>query len=367
LDGIIECLPPDKIGTVSDVFSANSGAARLAWKLARIVYRGSARGGSISRAYSRLRTQNDFNRGGLALRVMGTQLRRTYLQDATPLVVAHPLLVAILKDRQQLIYQHGEVATPRESWVLGRHRILVPLADTADRFIKAGFDTEQLFVSGLCIEPALTSMSEAAFNSRVDRLSGADTLCGAFFSSGAEPREHVEVLAAAAASAVTAGGRVVIFARRAGRLGARISALFAAERLALATAPSVSELPEETVAALLCLYEDRRELNEYTASLFGNFDYFVAPSHERTQWALGLGLPMFIVDPPLGSFSPLNREFLLASSAAKLIGDVEAASRFGAILTRLHRAGDLGKMAEAGFGRFDTRGFQNIAQLLQNL
>ena len=31
-----------------------------------------------------------------------------------------------------------------------------------------------------------------------------------------------------------------------------------------------------------------------TSALFDHFDFFMAPSHERTCWAFGLGLPMFI-------------------------------------------------------------------------
>jgi len=103
-----------------------------------------------------------------------------------------------------------------------------------------------------------------------------------------------------------------------------------------------------------------------TERLFRSFDYFVAPSHERTNWALGLGLPMFVVDPPLGSFAPLNREFLLAHSVARVIANAREASDLGESLDKLHKSGELQQMAAAGWGRYDAQGFSRIAEMLQS-
>jgi hypothetical protein len=117
----------------------------------------------------------------------------------------------------------------------------------------------------------------------------------------------------------------------------------------------------------MCLFDDRRQLDGLTARLFDRFDYFVAPSHERSNWALGLGLPMFVVDPPLGSFSPLNREFVLAASVATILAGRAESLDFGGKLGELRARGGLAEMARAGWGRFDIRGFVNIAQFLQSL
>lgn len=367
LDGIIECLPADRVGRVTDVFTATSGPARAAWRMARFVYHSGGRGRRYAAFYNRLRARRDYNRGGLVQSIMGRPLRQAFLEDAAPLVVAHPALVAILEGKHGLIYQHGEIAAPRESWVRGRHRVVVPLAQTADRFRAAGFAPDCLFVSGLCIEPALVVQAEDALKDRLERLAGSDPLCGAFFSSGAEPRAHVETLTAAALSAVATGGRALIFARRSGSLAAQASARFAAERRDLVRVRSPEGLLAEPPQAVICLHNDRRELNEFTQRLFASFDYFVAPAHERTNWAVGLGLPMFLLDPPLGSFAPLNREFLLGQSVAQVIGGVREASHFGETLGKLRRTGTLRAMGEAGWGRFETRGFFNIAELLGSL
>jgi hypothetical protein len=359
LDGIVECLPPERIGSVTDVFKETSGLARAAWRLARSTYLGGARHPSLTALYNRLRARGDYNRGGPLQSVMGRPLQRIYAGDPLPLVVAHPILAAILKQKHNLLYQHGELVTPRESWVEGRHRTIVPTAATADAFIAAGIAAESLFVSGLCIEPALVEQAEGAFDARLDRLAGSGPLCGAFFSSGAEPRAHVDSLVAAARSAVAAAGRALVFARRDGALMRRLGG-------ALMARPSEPRGEAHEVVAL-CLYDGRRELNELTARSFGDFDYFVAPAHERTHWALGLGLPVFVLGPSVGSFAPLNRELLLAARVAGTIDDLDAAASFGELLCMRRRTGELRAMAEAGWGRFDAQGFHNIAEMLQSL
>jgi hypothetical protein len=100
LDGIVECLPPERVGNVTDVFAETSGAARAAWSLARSVYQGGGRSPALSAIYNRLRASGDYNRGGTLQGVMGRPLRRTYVDDPVPLVVAHPILAAILKNKQ---------------------------------------------------------------------------------------------------------------------------------------------------------------------------------------------------------------------------------------------------------------------------
>ncbi|MGD8866593.1 MAG: hypothetical protein PVI01_03170 [Gemmatimonadales bacterium] len=367
LDGIIGCLPSERVGDVTDVFAGTTGLARGLWVGARLIYRSVGGGGPYSSLYNRLRQRNDYDRHGPLQRLMGRPLRRTYSDRPDPLVTAHPVLVAILEGTRGLIYQHGEVTAPVESWVHGRHRVLVPLSSTADRFIAAGIPERNLFVSGLCIESALVEAAEGAFEGRLARLAGGDPLCGAFFTSGAEPREHVKRLVSAVLSAACAGGRALVFARGNGRFAARLRARLEKSGRDFASVRSIAELRGAESEVLLCLYENRRGLDAFTARLFERFDYFVAPSHERTNWALGLGLPMFIVDPPLGSYAPLNRELLLAASVARALEERRVASRFGSRVGELHAAGELTRMAEAGWGRFEIRGFCNIAEFLQTL
>ena len=100
--------------------------------------------------------------------------------------------------------------------------------------------------------------------------------------------------------------------------------------------------------------------------IFPFFDFFVAPSHERTNWALGLGLPLFIVGPCIGPFAPLNQAKLLDVGVAKVIDSSEQAVRFGDDLTDLMRSGQLAAMANAGWGKQSIDGFAKIAEFLSN-
>ena len=364
LDGIIQCMSPELVGRITDVFKVSSGFAVVVWRLARFLYdRSSSRSGGNS-IYTRLRQHNDYNRPGPILKIMGRAIRNNYLEHPDPLVVAHPLLVGILKGKMNLIYQHGEIAAPRESLVVGDHRVLVPVSDTADIFMRAGCRPRKLFVSGLCIEPELVTQAETALESRIKRITGTGPLTGAFFSSGAEPRLHIEKLVTAACSAVSHEGRIIIFARKTGLFAESASRAFSGPNPELSVVESIHQMPSAETSATMCLYESREHLDQLTQGLFSRFDYFAAPSHERTHWALGLGLPMFIVDPPIGTFAPLNRQHLLNYDVAEPVADRGQAVSFGSTLERLRKEGKLEKMAAVCWNRFDIRGFSNIADFL---
>jgi hypothetical protein len=289
-----------------------------------------------------------------------------FADETVPLVVAHPLLAAIFRNRRRLVYQHGEVVAPRESWVKGLGKIVVPTADTANVFRDAGISDERLFISGLCIEPGLVAEAEYAFCDRIDRLNGSTPLCGAFFSSGAEPTAHVNSIAAAATSVHRRGGGAIVFARIAGSLERRMKSVYAASGFDLTKVDATVGVTKGFSGTLLCPYTDRKDLNARTAKLFEKFDYFVAPSHERTNWALGLGLPMYVVDPPFGSFAPLNREVLLGAGVAKTIKGRSEAAQLAETLEAHRKSGEIRRMSEAGWQRFDIRGFANIAGWLES-
>jgi hypothetical protein len=366
LDGIIASLQPDEIGSVEDVFDVSRGLPLQAWKGIRTVYRlaaGSALAGAL---YSQLRAGTDLNRASFTLQLLGRDLRRRYLARPAPLVVAHPLLAAALRGKPDLVYQHGELVAPREALVRGPHRVLVPLASTADAFVRAGLPASQLFVSGLCVEPALVRLAEAAFGARIARWAGDGPLTGAFFSSGAEPLPHVRKLAAAAVSAVQSGGNALLVGRRGGCFAAHATRSFGRRGIAPFVAEPGAAIPRPVPQVLLCGYENRRQLDEVTAALFGRFDYFAAPAHERTNWAAGLGLPMFVVGPDIGSFAPLNRSVLLAQAVAEPLDTRAAADALGGRIAALRREGRLEAMARAGYGRHDIRGFANCAGFLRS-
>lgn len=350
LDGLkreLENLGPEKAVVEYGRCAELSGpAGKLAWTMIGQLYRRGSSPGAWSGLYRRLRKDGDYNRDGLVLTLLRRSLRhRLAPWRAADTVVAHPLLVAVLRPHPRVYYQHGELMTPGEAVVRGAHRVLVPTQAASLPFLEAGYRPDQLWITGLCIEPDLVLQSQACFEHRLRRLNQGP-LTGAFFTSGAEPALHVESIAMALSSVLAIGYAAVVYAARGGRLAA-----------ALERVKSHAPLGELTV----CLYSSRTELDLLTAHHFHRFDYLVSPPHERTHWALGLGLPMFIAGPDVGPFAPLNRELLLREGVAQ---PLEGSEPLASLLARLQRQGELSERARRGWGRLPLDGFARGARLL---
>ncbi len=368
LDGIIDALV--RAGEIrlvrgeTDVFEVSSFVPRLGWTLARWLYRRGASGRIVGRLYKWLRSGNNHNNFGLLVRIMGRDIRSKFTPDSDPLLVAHPTLVGILRDRDNLVYQHGEVVVPDEALISGASTVVVPTEQAARRFVDSGYEREAVFVSGLCIEPALVNQAEDCYKDRLNRIKAESPLVGAFYSSGAEPKLHLEKLTAAILSTVSHGGKAVVFCRAGGR--------FARSGLAALSAAGISHeiitardlIPSDLPPALVVACETRREENRFTARLFPSFDYLVAPPHERSNWALGLGLPMFCVEPCFGPFAALNRDYLVEHGVAQLLANLEQAQGFGTLLHESRQDGRLAKQAISGWGRYKIDGFTRIARFL---
>ncbi|MBU0984479.1 MAG: hypothetical protein KKA42_11450, partial [candidate division Zixibacteria bacterium] len=173
LDGIAEALQEHggRVGRMDhDVFTVSSGPSRWGWLLARRAYRVGSSDGTAGRLYTRLRESADYNQSGLMMRIMGHSLRKTFLSDPRPLVVAHPSLVGMLRGHPALIYQHGELVVPDEAVVLGARTVLVPTEDAARPFGAAGYRADQVMVTGLCVELSLRRQAEDAYRVRLARM-----------------------------------------------------------------------------------------------------------------------------------------------------------------------------------------------------
>jgi hypothetical protein len=267
------------------------------------------------------------------------------------LVVAHPVLVGILKGKKNLFYQHGEIAVPGQAVVKGADCVFVPTDNCSGPFLRGGYNPDQIIETGLCLEPKLAKQSRSAYDERIERLNESSTLTGAFFTSGAEPKPHIQKIYEAVITIAKSNGKALVFAHRNGKLHHLLK--------------SKIEKMEYGSAVKIFPYSDREELDNLTAAHFNEFDYFVSPSHERTNWALGLGLPMFILDPPIGPFSPINRNFLLESGVAISV-DFRTAEEFYWALDYHRKSGSLLRMSRAGWNRFPIDGFQTIADFLVN-
>lgn len=368
LDGIIDALiRKGNIRLVrrqNDVFEISSAIPRLLWRTARWLYVRGSSGGIPGVLYRLARSRADYNGSGLMVRLMGRDVRRHYAASSDPLIVAHPTLVGILRNKPNLIYQHGELVVPREALVSGASLVFAPTEQAASVFRDFGYSTDQVKVTGLCIEPSIVRQAFEAYEIRLDRYGEDGPLTGAFFSSGAEPKSHVEKLIEAAYSAVREGGRVLIFAHNGGEL-IRKAGWFCKEKgidhVEIGpTDPIPADLPE----AVIVNFNNRREESIFTTKLFPLFDYLVAPPHERSNWAAGLGLPMFALEPCIGPFAPMNRNYLFELGVAETLSTLDDASSLGMRITHHRREGRLEAMSRAGWGKQLINGFETIADFL---
>ncbi len=70
---------------------------------------------------------------------------------------------------------------------------------------------------------------------------------------------------------------------------------------------------------------------------------------------------MLILDPPIGSFAPLNRALLLGEGVAEVIASPHEAAVLGARVTAMRREQRLVDMARRGWARYPVTGFQEAA------
>jgi hypothetical protein len=364
LDGVVESLRSefaDRIEpTVTDVFATSDGFSLALWKTVRFMYRAGSQGGLIGKLYEFVRRGRGAGSRGSVEKCLARGLRRFVGRNPHPTLVAHPILVPMISDLVPVYYQHGEIAVPDEAIVSGARKVFVPLAQCRERFSRKNHFDGELVVSGLCIENRMKERAEVYFGQRVARLKSDEPLTGAFFSSGAEPRTHIDGIILAVRSLTESRQGAIVFCKEGGRLASRIGSL------SVVRVTESNELKEclQRGKIAVVVFQSRREENELTARYFQHFDYFVAPSHERTNWAVGLGIPMFVLHPIIGTFSPLNHEFLLGHRVAVDIDSDDKARNFAAMLRGLREEGKLLAMAQNGFGKYRIDGFKAVSKVI---
>ncbi|MEO0019630.1 MAG: hypothetical protein ABIK47_03195 [candidate division WOR-3 bacterium] len=303
------------------------------WTLARKAYYLGARGGLFTTIYNRSRQGSKPSR--IELFLLDSGLRARFQSYQGIILVDHPLLAHLLSPFSKVAYLHGEIAAPPICAVPEAWRIFVPLEFTARKLQQLGVNPEALSVTGLVIEPELLPVAEVSFQMRLQRYASREPLTVAFFTSGAYPKPHCRAIITAARSAIKAGHKTVIFAGTDKNKAKPLpSALF---------------------------FNSRKEENQNTAELLSEIDLIVAAAHERTNWAIGLGLPLFALLPHIGPFAKENFQFAYEQGVCLPLTNPE---RFGSTIDELRKTGKLIQMACAGWGKYPLTGAKAVAEFL---
>ena len=138
----------------------------------------------------------------------------------------------------------------------------------------------------------------------------------------------------------------MVFAQSGGALEKRIKSLAGPENMELVSYDSI----------------EREE--ELLVERFEKLDFFVAPSHERVNWAVAGGLPMFMIGPAFGTFAPLNWRLGIQRGVAAPVDSTADSRELGNMLESLRRSGKLSEMARNGFGDLPYDGFKKGAEIL---
>lgn len=340
-----------------------TGTARTAWRLARRAYTLGAAGGAATGAYNRLRGSGPPS--AAQQRLLGTALRERFREFKGICLVEHPLTAAILAPACRVAYLHAEIAAPAVAAVPGTWRTFVPLEETAERLAAAGVEREALSVTGLVVEPDLLETAASAFENRLARFGTREPLAVGLFVSGAWPKPHLDRIVAAAESVVAAGHRALVFAgpdlRRTERLGTRLSLI---TTVSLSNPHRSSRAPAPSDPLVLVTSRTRAEETANAALLLPSLDVFVAAAHERTNWCVGLGLPLFALLPNIGPFAPLNFDFARERGCCLPVVTTADAAALGTRLNEARESGELARMAAAGWNRLPVDGAARIASEL---
>jgi hypothetical protein len=333
--------------TVPDLCAGTSGPA---WQLAQLGYRLGSRGGVATWLYNRLRSP-DARPSGLQLSLLGASLRKVFAGYEGICVVDHPLVAQILAPVCRVAYLHCEIAAPGLSAVPDAWRTFVPLESTRQKMLTFGCQPSAVRVTGLVIEPELVDNAESAFQARIHRLASDQPLTVGFFASGAEPRPHSSSIVTGVASVALAGHKAIL---------SWGTGMVKASKIQLA-------LRKEGVAEgsfRVIWARNRKAATTAVAKVFPSLDVMVCAAHERTNWAVGMGLPMFALLPNIGPFAADNYAFASEQGVCLPLEGTTDAARLGDTIAELRRTGRLVEMARNGWDRYPITGAEAIAREL---
>jgi hypothetical protein len=350
---------------VRTVFDESKGLFLLSWKFVSWLYGISGKGGLQTRFYNFIRRRSQKgSHDSLATKLLGRDLKKAYAGFEGICLVDHPLIARSLAGVCRVWYVHGEIAAPAECAIKGVEKILVPLEETKEKLVAQGAEAEAVVTCGLMIEPQLVQDAKVVFKKRLERIKSNQPLMVGFFTSGAYPKEHMEKIMLGAESIIRAKYKAIVFCgtnphkfdwvkNRAKGWGVKI------------VEDREAESPEsDDFDLMLVSRKTRQEDTQRAVELIPQLDAFAAASHERTNWAVGLGLPMFVLFPLIGTFASQNFEFAQKQGVVYPVESIGKAENLGQLLTELRQGGRLPQMAEDGFGTLTIDGMDAAVSCL---
>ncbi len=342
------------------VFQESKGLSLLSWRFVSWLYTISGKGGIQTKFYNLIRQRSQKgSENSLVTKILGRDLKRTYENFPGICLVAHPIVARSLAGVCRVWYVHGEIAAPSECAIQGVEKILVPLNETKEKLIAQGAERDAVMVCGLMIEPPLVEGAETAYQERLIRINNSDhPLTVGFFTSGAYPKEHMEKIILGAFSVIQKKMKTVIFCgtnpRKFEWVRNRVKNWGA--KMVVDTQKNSHE--NEEFDLKLVARKRRQEDTARAVQLIPHLDVFVAASHERTNWAVGLGLPMFVLFPLIGTFASQNFEFAQKQGVVYPVESLGKAKSLGQLLKELRGNGQLLQIAKNGFGARSIAGVE---------
>lgn len=345
LQAIKKIQPETKI-TYWDVLTQEKGFAKLFWQMAKLIYIIGAKGGILTDAYNKLRRQ---------VKASNLPICNVAKPDFDRIIVSHPLLARYL---QNVWYIHGEIALPKECILHNVEKIIVPINYTTNKLIVNGISKKRILESGLLIAPDLVANAEENCIKRVSRIESNKSLTIGFFISGAYPVPHINKIIDAIGSIQKTRHRIVIF------LGTerKKADAFLTRLNRKAESLQKRDFLKNTILFVQgnTRFDYQKRVNRFVPLL----DVFVAPSHEYTNWALGLGLPILTLFPMIGSYAQENFDFLTEQAVTCPIKSNDDACNLIKIIQELHGSGMLSEMAKNGLNKFPIDGAIKTAQAI---
>ena len=326
----------------------------MCWRIIKKLYLIGGAGGIVTKFYNFLR-QKSAVPSPIFLKLLGFGLDAFLKGFSGFILVEHPIVARILAKRNiPVFYIHGEIAAPKECAILGNIITFVPLDWTKERLITMGARPESIVVTGQLIEPELVRDAKKNFDLRIARLNSEEPLTVGFFISHAYPKPHIEKIVIAVESVVKKGMKAIVFTGT-----ERNKAYQIEHEIELIKSRNLYNIK-------LIMSKNRQEENRQTAELMEEIDVMVAASHERTNWTVGLGIPMFVLYPLIGTYARQNSHFSLNQGVSYPLKTIEDARTFGDILIQMRKDNTLMKMACNGFSIYRLDGDQVITEYLIN-